>query len=83
MKDEYEKVRRVLLASVCNKWQRCLIGNSLEHHAHELELYSVHCGHIVKYFEKGYNVKRALLLKAHAGACAQGEGCRERKQGGQ
>ena len=43
----------------------------LEHHAHEL--YSIHCGHVMKYFEKEYDVKRVLLLKAHAGAYAQGE----------
>lgn len=45
----------------------------LEHHAHELGLYSIHCGHTMKYFEKGYDVKRALLLKAYTGPCAQGE----------
>ena len=27
----------------------------------------------MKYFEKEYDVKRVLLLKAHAGAYAQGE----------
>lgn len=32
----------------------------------------------VKYFEKGDNVKRVLLMKAHGDACAQGERDAER-----
>lgn len=57
----------------------------LEHHVHKFEFYSVRCGHVRKYFEKESDMKRALLLKAHAGTHTQGEWdidgaelCRER-----